>query len=136
MPLPSPTPVVMIAFSPLLSSTSATVAETPLKTTMIWAPASLNWRWRSRGVYIGLTLTCTAPARAMPRKAIGNASRLGIVTAMRSPFFTPSLACRWVAKSRDRWSRSASVSVCPAQRIAGRSAKRVIARSIMSTTER
>ena len=94
LPLPSPTPWVMTVFSPVLAMTSATVPDTALKTTMISTPASFSWCCNSCGVYSGLTFTCAAPARTMPRKAIGKAKRFGVITAMRSPFFTPSLFCR------------------------------------------
>ncbi len=84
----------MTVLSFVLPMTSATVLDTPLKTMMVSTPASLSWCSSSRGVYSGLTFTCTAPARMMPRNAIGKTSRFGVITAIRSPFFTPSLFCR------------------------------------------
>ncbi len=62
--------------------------------TMVWQPASLSWCSSSRGVYIGFTFTCAAPARTMPSIAIGKAGTLGSITAMRSPLRTPSASCR------------------------------------------
>ena len=97
----------MTVLMPVLPIASAKVAVEPLKMTMISLPESLSWCSSSRGVYSGFTFTCAAPARAMPRNAIGKASRLGDITAMRSPFLTPSLCCSQAAKAADWRSTSA-----------------------------
>ena len=99
LPLPSPGATVITVLTPVLAMTSASVGVEPLKTTMISLPESLSWCSSSRGVYSGFTFTCTAPARAMPRKAIGKARKLGIITATRSPFLTPSSCCSQAAKA-------------------------------------
>ena len=115
--------------------TSATVADTPLKTTMVSTPASLSWCSSSRGVYSGLTLTCTAPARTMPSKAIGKASRLGTSRRCGRP------SSRRACPAARRRSRATGVDVGVGQRLPEaanrrRSAKRGIAFSKMATTER
>jgi hypothetical protein len=63
------------------------------KMTMAALPESCNWCASSRGVYIGLTLTTTIPARKMPATATGYCGTLGSITATRSPARKPRL-CR------------------------------------------
>ncbi len=57
--------------------------------TIALAPESLSWCSSSRGVYSGLTLTTTIPARRMPATATGYCGVLGIMIATRSPLSRP-----------------------------------------------
>ena len=61
--------------------------------TMAFAPESLSWCSSSRGVYSGLTLTTTKPARSTAATAIGYCGTLGIISATRSPRCRPRV-CR------------------------------------------
>ncbi len=51
------------------SMTSCTVGPKYSSTMMTSAPESTSWCSSSRGVYIGLTLTTTWPARSTPAMA-------------------------------------------------------------------
>jgi hypothetical protein len=106
-PVPSPGATVITVLMPALAATSASVGVEPLKMMMVSLPESFSWCSSSRGVYSGLTFTCTAPARRMPMQAMGKAIRLGSITAMRSPFFTPSVCCSQAQNAPDRRSTSA-----------------------------
>ena len=87
-----------------VGTAAATCCSTDAKfstMTIAFAPESLSWCSSSRGVYSGLTLTTTSPARNTPATATGYCGTLGIMIATRSPFSSPRL-CRYAAKARDR----------------------------------
>ncbi|OQC07016.1 MAG: hypothetical protein BWX79_01966 [Alphaproteobacteria bacterium ADurb.Bin100] len=121
-PVPSPGATVITVLMPAWAATSASVGVEPLKMTRVSLPESWSWCSSSRGVYSGFTFTCTAPARKMPMQATGKASRLGSITAMRSPFFTPRRCCSQAANAADWRSTSAKLRVWPKARKAGLSA--------------
>jgi hypothetical protein len=54
----------------------------------------------SRGVYSGLTLTTTRPARRVPNSATGYCSRFGIISATRSPRSQAGPFCSQAAKAQ------------------------------------
>ncbi|MNF64077.1 hypothetical protein D3C84_458000 [compost metagenome] len=92
-PRVSPGCTAMIVLTVVRSRTSSSVGKAPANMTMVSTPASLSWCSSSCGVYVGLTLTWTAPARRTPNIATGNAGMLGSMTATRSPRAMPR-CCR------------------------------------------
>ena len=53
------------------------------------APESTSWWWTSPGVYVGLTVVSTPPARATAWKMTPYSGQLGAITATTSPFASP-----------------------------------------------
>jgi hypothetical protein len=96
-------PLIRPSMSPIAATTTFFVGtasitccsvEAKFSSTMIsFAPESLSWCSSSRGVYSGLTLTTTMPARRMPATATGYCGTLGIMMATRSPGARP-VDCR------------------------------------------
>ena len=90
----SPTCVAMTVLIGDAGSTCCSVCAKFSSTTMAMAPESFSWYSSSRAVYIGLTLTTVRPARSTPNSATGYCSRLGSMSATRSPFRRPATFCR------------------------------------------
>ncbi len=102
----SPIEVTSTFSTGVLGNAFCSVAAKLSATTMARAPASASWCSSSWAVYSGLQLTTTQPARSVPNRQTGYCSRLGIISATRSPLRRP-LACSQAAKSRVRRSSSA-----------------------------
>ena len=97
-PSMSPSCVVTTLRTWVLPITSCSVRAKFSRITIAVAPESLSWCSSSRGVYSGLQLTTVIPARSTPKSAIGYWSRLGIMIATRSSFFSPATFCSQLPK--------------------------------------
>ena len=96
----SPACVVTTLRKAVAAITCSSVWAKFSSTTMATAPESFSWCCSSRGVYIGFTFTTTRPARRVPNSATGYCSRLGIISATRSPRRRPARFCSQAAKAR------------------------------------
>jgi len=115
-------PFTRPSMSPMLASTTvfvgtwsitwARVAAKFSRMMMALAPESLSWCSSSRGVYSGLTLTTTRPARRMAATATGYCGTLGIMTATRSPRCRP-LPCSQAASAREASSTAPKLNDAP-----------------------
>ena len=94
------------------SITCASVAAKFSRMTMALAPESLSWCSSSRGVYSGLTLTTTRPARSTAATATGYCGTLGIMMATRSPRCRP-VDCSHAASARDASSMAPKLNDAP-----------------------
>ena len=108
----SPTPVTTTASARpgWRASTACSVCAKFSSTTMARAPLSSSWRSSSSAVYCGLTLTTTPPARSTPNIATGCCSRLGSISATRSPGCRPWAWRSQAAKPALRRSSSLQLS--------------------------
>ena len=111
-PSRSPKPVVTISLRSSAGSACCSVMAKFSITTMARAPESFIWCSSSGGVYSGLTLTTTQPARNTPATATGYCGTLGIISATRSPLARPA-ACRKAANWRDISSTSPKLKLRP-----------------------
>ena len=92
-------PLRVPSWSPMALSTTCLRAVLPMHFSSVWAkfsmmtmalaPESLSWCSSSRGVYSGLTLTTTSPARSTAATATGYCGTFGIMMATRSPRARP-----------------------------------------------
>ena len=116
MPLTNPSMSPIEASTTVLvgtcSITCCSVAAKFSRITIALAPESFNWCSSSRGVYSGLTLTTTSPARRMAATATGYCGTLGIMMATRSPRTRP-LACNQAASAREASSMAPKLNEPP-----------------------
>ena len=89
----------------VFAMTASSVCAKFSSTTMTVAPESASWCCSSRAVYSGLTLTTTPPTRRMAPMATRYCGTLGIITATRSPRWTPC-DCSQAPSAFERWSTS------------------------------
>ena len=99
-PSMSPMEATTTCSTAVRASTCCSVLAKFSRMMMALAPESRSWCSSSRGVYSGLTLTTTKPARSTAAIATGNCSTLSIMSATRSPFFRPR-DCSQAATARD-----------------------------------
>ena len=92
-PSMSPIWVVTTVFTFVRPMTSWSVPAKFSRITIASAPESFSWCSSSLGVYRGLQLTPTSPARSAPKMATGYWRRLGIMSATRAPLPRPAAFC-------------------------------------------